>query len=142
VVRALGLRADTVDELRLRNRARAAAVQAALDRLDELTQQDGEDVDTRAVAGVREQLSARLARYERRLDALESSEADEVPFFAGYEAAVAIRRAAIDAERDELVRWRDAGMLSDKSLRVLQRELDHEESTLPMTTPQSPWRNP
>jgi hypothetical protein len=141
-VRALRVRANTVDELRLRNRARAAAVQAALDRLDELTQLDGDDYETRAVDSVRGLLSARLERYQRRLDVLQSSEPDGTPVFAGYEAAVAIRRAAIDAERDELVRWRDAGMLSDKSLRVLQRELDHEESTLPMTTPQSPWRNP
>lgn len=142
VVRALGLRADTVDELRLRNRARAAAVQAALDRLDEMIQQGGDDVDTRAIESARNQLSVRLARYQRRIDVLESSEAADIPFFAGYEAAVRVRRTAIDAEHDELVRWRDAGMLSDKSLRVLQRELDHEESTLPLTTPQSPWRSP
>ncbi len=59
-----------------------------------------------------------------------------------YEAAVVIRRAAIEAERDELLRWRDAGMLSDKSLRALERELDHEEVMLPTTTEQSPWSNP
>ena len=38
-----------------------------------------------------------------------------------------VRREVIDAQREELLRWRDAGHLPDTSLRVLQRELDHEE---------------
>ncbi len=142
VVRALGLRANAVDEVRLRNQARTAAVHAALDRLDELDQQDRDDVDTRAIDAARDQLSGHLERYQRRLDLLESSESDEIPISPGYEAAAGIRRAAIDAQRDELVRWRDAGMLPDRSLRVLQRELDHEEGTLPMGTPRSRRRNP
>ena len=33
-----------------------------------------------------------------------------------------------DAQREELVRWRDAGRLSDRGLRELDRELDIEES--------------
>lgn len=132
LVRALGLRADATDELRLRNRARAAAVQAALDRLDSLDQQDDVDVDPRVIDGVRQQLSARLERYQHRLNLL--SDAAEAPAAPRYEAAVAIRRIAIDAQRDELVRWRDAGMLPDQSLRAIERELDHEESTLPMRT--------
>ncbi|MCA2321951.1 cation:proton antiporter [Mycobacterium intracellulare] len=132
LVRALGLRANAADELRLRNRARAAAVRAALDRLDALGQQDDADVDPRVIDGVRQQLSARLERYQHRLDLL--SDAAEAPAAPRYEAAVAIRRIAIDAQRDELVRWRDAGMLPDQSLRAIERELDHEESTLPMRT--------
>lgn len=132
LVRALGLRANAADELRLRNRARAAAVQAALDRLDSLDQNDDADVDPRVIDGVRQQLSARLERYQHRLDLL--SDAGETPAAPRYEAAVAIRRVAIDAQRDELVRWRDAGMLPDQSLRAIERELDHEESTLPMRT--------
>ncbi|OBE99020.1 Na+/H+ antiporter [Mycobacterium sp. 852002-10029_SCH5224772] len=140
LVRALGLRADATDELRLRNRARAAAVQAALDRLDSLDQQDGADVDPRVIDNVRQQLSARLERYQHRLDLL--SDAEETPTSPGYyEAAVGIRRAAIDAQRDELVRWRDAGMLPDQSLRAIERELDHEESTLPVRPPRARRRH-
>lgn len=141
LVRALGVRANAVDELRLRNQARAAAVEAALNRLDEIEHDDDEDVDVRTIDGLREQLSARLKRYRRRIDVLESADPDNIPKPTGYEAAVGMRRAAIDAQRDELVRWRDAGMLSDRSLRALQRELDHEEGTLPVSTPQSPWRD-
>ncbi|MGH3557478.1 Na+/H+ antiporter [Mycobacterium sp.] len=142
LVRALGLHANAVDEVRLRNQARRAAVQAALDRLDELDKQDSDDVDPRAIEGVREQLSDRLERYQRRLDLLESWDSDEIPASPGYEAAVGIRRTAIEAERDELLRWRDAGMLPDQSLRVLERELDHEEGALPIATPRSRWRSP
>lgn len=134
VVRALGVHAKAVDEVRLRNRARTAAVRAALDTLDELGEQADDDADARAVEAVRRQLCIRLERYQRRLDLL--SDADELPNYPEYEAAVAVRRAAINAERDELVRWRDAGMLPDRSLRVLERELDHEEVTLPVGTPQ------
>ncbi|OBH06888.1 sodium:proton antiporter [Mycobacterium sp. E1747] len=129
VARALGVHAKAVDELRLRNRARTAAVRAALDALDELSQ--GSEADARAIDAVRKQLCTRLERYQRRLDLL--SDSDDLPSHPEYEAAVAIRRAAIDAERDELVRWRDAGMLPDRSLRVLERELDHEEVMLPTT---------
>jgi CPA1 family monovalent cation:H+ antiporter len=139
LVRALGLRADAADELRLRNRARAAAVRAALDRLDSMDQRDDADVDPRVIDIVRQQLSARLERYQHRLDLL--SDADETPDTRGYEAAVAIRRVAIDAQRDELVRWRDAGMLPDQSLRAIERELDHEESTLPTGVPRSRRRS-
>jgi CPA1 family monovalent cation:H+ antiporter len=49
-----------------------------------------------------------------------------------HEAAAQARRDVLDAQRDELLRWRDAGRLPDTSLRILQRELDHEERLLPM----------
>jgi CPA1 family monovalent cation:H+ antiporter len=42
-----------------------------------------------------------------------------------------VRRQMIDAEREELLRWRDAGRLPDAGLRALERELDHEEGLLP-----------
>ena len=48
-----------------------------------------------------------------------------------YEAALRLRRAVIDAQREELLRWRDVGRLPDEGLRVLERELDHEEGLLP-----------
>ena len=41
-----------------------------------------------------------------------------------------VRRAVIDAEREELLRLRDVGRLPDSGLRVLERELDHEEGLL------------
>jgi hypothetical protein len=44
---------------------------------------------------------------------------------------VRVHRAVIDAERDTLLRWRDVGKLPDSAMRVLERELDHQEGLLP-----------
>jgi CPA1 family monovalent cation:H+ antiporter len=80
---------------------------------------------------MRKQLGHRMDRYQHRLDLLEQSDSDEVPESPQYEAALRTRRSVIDAQREELLRWRDAGRLSDEGLRVLERELDHEERLLP-----------
>jgi monovalent cation/hydrogen antiporter len=131
LVRRLGLKANEADKVRVRNEARSASVQAALDRLDEIRQEQHGNVEDHAIENMRRQLNLRLERYRRRLDLLEKSDSDEVPHSPQYEAALQIRRAVIDAQREELLRWRDAGRLSDEGLRVLERELDHEERLLP-----------
>ena len=131
LVRALGLRADAADQARLRNHARSASVEAGLQRLEEMTREEHDAVDDRAIEALRTYLEARLARYRRRLDLLENAESGEVPYSPQYDAAVRVRRAVIDAEREELLRLRDVGRLPDAGLRVLERELDHEEGLLP-----------
>jgi monovalent cation/hydrogen antiporter len=131
LVRALGLRADEADQARLRNEARIAAVEAALQRLDDLEAEQHDDVDDRAIGALRTQLRTRLNRYRMRLDLLDSAEAGEIPPSPEYEAALRLRRAVIEAQRGELLAWRDVGKLPDESLRTLERELDHEEGLLP-----------
>ncbi len=131
LVRWLGLRANHTDEARLRNEARSAAVRAALNRLDDVQGQHHDHVEDEAIQTMRRQLQSRLDRYRRRLDLLEQAESHELPQSPQYEAALMVRQAVIDAEREELLRWRDVGRLSDESLRVLNRELDHEELVLP-----------
>nr|WP_308440002.1 Na+/H+ antiporter [Asanoa iriomotensis] len=130
LVRMLGLRANVSDQARLRNEARSASVAAALERLDELAEAGDED-ELRAIEATRAQLVARQARYQGRIDLLRDADATELPVSPRYEAALRVRRAAIDAQREEVLRWRDAGQLPDEGLRVLQRELDHEEGLLP-----------
>jgi Na+/H+ antiporter len=131
LVRALGLRADQADEARLRNQARMAAVESALELLDEAAHQQHDEVEDQAIVALRAQLNARLTRYRTRLALLENAEAGEIPMSPQYEANLRLRRAVIGAQRDELVRWRDLGRLPDESLRILERELDHEEGLLP-----------
>jgi CPA1 family monovalent cation:H+ antiporter len=80
---------------------------------------------------MRKQLEIRLERYRRRLDLLEKAESDEAPTSPQYEAALMVRQQVIEAQREELLRWRDSGNLTDEGLRVLERELDHEELLLP-----------
>jgi monovalent cation/hydrogen antiporter len=135
LVSRLGLRANEADKARQRNEARSASVRAALDRLDEIQHEQHDHVEDKAIENMRRLLGLRLERYRRRLDLLEKAESDEVPHSPQYEAALGVRRAVIDAQREELVRWRDAGRLSDEGLRVLERELDHEERLLPDRSP-------
>jgi monovalent cation/hydrogen antiporter len=131
LVQMLGLRADRADQARMRNEARAASVEAALDRLADLAAQRHEAVEDQAISSIRAALETRLTRYRRRLDLLQQAEAGQIPFNPEYEAAVRVRRAVIEAQREELLRWRDAGQLTDDGWRMLERELDHEEGLLP-----------
>ncbi|MFI5897645.1 Na+/H+ antiporter [Actinoplanes sp. NPDC051513] len=127
LVRWLGLRANKNDLARERNEARSAAVQAALDRLDEIRHEEHDHIEDRAIETMSKQLTVRLERYRKRLDLIEKADSDEVPVSPQYEAALAVRREVIEAQREELLRWRDSGKLTDEGLRVLERELDHEE---------------
>jgi CPA1 family monovalent cation:H+ antiporter len=131
LVKRLGLRANQTDKARLRNEARSAAVRAALNRLDDIQGEHHDNVEDEAMETMRTQLQVRLDRYRHRLDLLEQVDSPEVPPSPQYEAALMVRQAVIDAEREELLRWRDAGRLDDENLRVLNRELDHEELVLP-----------
>ncbi|MCU1670083.1 MAG: Na+/H+ antiporter [Blastococcus sp.] len=135
LARALRLRVDRADEARLRNEARVAAAEAAVARLDELEAEQHDDLDDQAIARSRDQLRARQRRYRRRLALLDTSEAGEIPLSPTYEADLRVRRAALDAQRESLLHWRDVGRLPDESLRILERELDHEEGLLPARGP-------
>jgi monovalent cation/hydrogen antiporter len=130
IARALGVHADPADAAALRNEARAASAQAGLTRLDQLTEDpnlNGHELD-----GMRSTLQLRLRRYQAPGDADADEEGPDVaaPGSPEHEAVLWARRAVIDAQREELLRWRDAGHLPDSSLRVLERELDHEERTV------------
>jgi CPA1 family monovalent cation:H+ antiporter len=134
IARVLGVRADPADAALVRTQARAASVQAGLSRLDQIAEDDA--VPTPVLAALRASLDAKARRYRLLLDRLETEEdqaaaAPGAPGTSDYEAALQARRAVIDAQREELLRWRDAGHLPDASLRILERELDHEERTLP-----------
>ncbi|MFF5080427.1 Na+/H+ antiporter [Actinoplanes sp. NPDC000266] len=131
LVRMLGLRANHADDARERNEARSAAVRAALDRLEDIQEEQHDHVEDRAIENMRKQLEIRLERYSKRLDLLENADSDEMPTSPEYEAALMVRRMVIESQREELLRWRDAGNLNDESLRILERELDHEERLLP-----------
>jgi CPA1 family monovalent cation:H+ antiporter len=131
LARVLGLRADELDQARMRNEARAASVEAALRRLDEMEAERHDDVTDRAISGIRSQLRTRLDRYRHRLDLLDNAGSGEVPLSPEYEAALRLRRSVIEAQRMELLHWRDVGRLPDEGLRALERELDHEEGLLP-----------
>jgi CPA1 family monovalent cation:H+ antiporter len=131
IAHALGVHADPADAALVRTQARAASVQAGLARLDQIAVDDA--VPVPVLSALRASLDGKARRYRQVLDRLETAE-DPAPATLGssdYEAALQARRAVIDAQREELLRWRDAGHLPDASLRILEGELDHEERTLP-----------
>lgn len=99
--------------------------------LNDVEAQEHDDIHADVIETMREQLRARLARYQGRLDLLRETDSTDLPVSPRYEAALHVRRVAIDAQREELLRWRDAGRLPDDGLRILERELDHEERLLP-----------
>lgn len=126
------LRANEADRARLRNQVRAASVEAALARLHDLEHDEHADGDDkRVVAAARENLDGQLTRYRGRLDLLEDVDDGEIPTSPRHEATLRVRRLVIEAQREEILRWRDAGRLPDQALRVLERELDHEERVMP-----------
>jgi monovalent cation/hydrogen antiporter len=113
----------------VRTQARAASVQAGLSCLDQIAEDDA--VPEPALAALRASLDGKARRYRQVLDRLETGEDITPAGSPEFEASLQARRAVIDAQREELLRWRDAGHLPDASLRMLERELDHEERTLP-----------
>jgi monovalent cation/hydrogen antiporter len=135
LARALDIRAKPADESRLRKLAGIAAIKAAIERLDALKQQSPNTIERQAIDTVRKQLSSRLKHRQQQLDVLEVTDTDDIPVFPSDDALLEMRRAAIDAQREELLRWRDAGMLPDRGLRALGRALDHEEGMLAFSRP-------
>ena len=95
-------------------------------------------LDGDAVTALRARLTGQLSRAERRIASTDAQELPPAgtPVPAAADIAIAaMRRSVIDAQREELLTWRDAGRLPDTSLRILQRELDHEEHALPGMNP-------
>ena len=113
----------------LRNQARLAAIEASLLRLEQLADAGAQPEE--AVTVLRRMAEIRRKRYADRVSLLSAVEDDVLPTDDRRDASVGLRRAMLDAERDSLLDWRDSGRLPDASLRILQRELDHEESLLP-----------
>lgn len=129
LLRWLDLRANPSEEAQLRNEARLAAVEAAEAVIEEM--EDRHEIPSRTADAMRETLERRAERYRARISMLQDTDDDDVTWTPEFEAGVRARHAVIDAEREELLRWRDSGRLPDESLRKLLRELDHEERTLP-----------
>jgi NhaP-type Na+/H+ or K+/H+ antiporter len=128
LLRRLGLRINEAEAVQVRNEARLAAIAAAREAVNDM-QAEG-DLPAPIADSLRSALEHRRDRLRDRISLLEEAEGDEV-WSPELELAVRAQHRLIAAQRDELVRWRDSGRLPDESLRQMQRELDHEELTLP-----------
>jgi monovalent cation/hydrogen antiporter len=128
LLRLLRLRADAAQEVQVRNEARLAALAAAGVAVDDMQADAGLPAPIADL--LRDALRHRTERLRARISLLADADG-EAPGSPDLDAAVAAQHAVIAAQRDELIRWRDAGRLPDHSLRQLMHELDQEERTLP-----------
>jgi CPA1 family monovalent cation:H+ antiporter len=127
LLRRLGLKADPAENAHIRHEARLAAIGAALSTVDDM--EEGHEIPASVADRLRTALRHRAETDERVFEIWTTD--GEGGWTPELEAAIRAQHAVIDAQREELVRWRDGGRLSDDILRALQHELDHEESVLP-----------
>jgi Na+/H+ antiporter len=128
LLRRLGLRANDAEDAQIRHEARLAALRAAQSAVTEM--QASRDIPASVAESMRAALRRQADRDEARYSMLTDSDG-EIGWSPELEAAIRAQHAVIDAQREELLRWRDSGRMSDESLRQLQHELDLEERTLP-----------
>jgi hypothetical protein len=121
LIRALGVHDDGAEE-REEVAARISVAEAAIARLDEVAGEDWVREDTaERVRG--------LYNYRRqRFGALSDGDGSEYEERTGN--YIRLMLELFDAQREELVRLRNAGEISDEVRRRVERELDLEESRL------------
>jgi CPA1 family monovalent cation:H+ antiporter len=104
-------------------RARIAAADAALERLDELEDEDWVSEEThRRMRGV---YDFRKRRFESRLEEDGDGEIEQ-----GSMAYQRLRRQVLEAERAEIIRQRNRGLITDDIMRRIERDLDLEDARL------------
>jgi monovalent cation/hydrogen antiporter len=128
VLRRLGLRADAADEAQVRHEARLAALTAARTAVNDM--QADHEISAELADRLRAAIARRVDTASARISMLAESE-DGVSPTPEFRAAIEAQQTVIDAQREELLRWRDSGRLPHESLRQLQLELDLEERGLP-----------
>lgn len=122
LIHRLGVTADGEDE-REDLRARLAATRAALAQLDVLVDEDWTREET--IERMRNLYQYRKRRFAARAGKIEDD---------GYEdrslAYQQVVQSVLGAQRDELVRLRDEGEISNETMNRVIRDLDLEESRL------------
>jgi Na+/H+ antiporter len=124
LIRSLRLRGDEEADALVELKGRLKAAQAALDRLEQLY--NDEQVPLDAQERMREHYEERIQRYEAGLQAGGTSEE-----YAESSAAWRDwRRELLTAEREAIVSMRDRGQLPPEVMRRIQRDLDLEEARI------------
>jgi CPA1 family monovalent cation:H+ antiporter len=125
LIRHLGLDDGDPSLEREENEARLRTAEAALERLEELTEEEWVRDDTaERVAGA---YRYRHRRFAARFDDGDGDGHDYEGRSEDYQRLV---RELLLAQRSKLIRMRDDGEINDQVLRVLERELDLEDSRL------------
>ncbi|HTZ92253.1 MAG TPA: Na+/H+ antiporter [Streptosporangiaceae bacterium] len=130
LLRRLGLYANAAEDAQVRHDARLAALGAARTAVNDM--QAGHEITAELADRLRATIARRIERAARQINMVEEAEG-ELRATPELQVTVLAQQAIIDAQREELLRWRDSGRLPDESLRRLQLELDLEERGLPET---------
>jgi CPA1 family monovalent cation:H+ antiporter len=104
-------------------RARIAAASAALSRLDDLADEDWVRAETHE--RMRALYDYRIRRFESQLDEEDDGEIEQ-----GSQAYQRLRRTVLEAERAEIIRQRNRGLITDDIMRRIERDLDLEDARL------------
>ena len=123
LIRRLDVRDDGV-EAREELLGRRAAVDAALGKLDDLAGEEWTREDTI------ERMRGLYDYRRRRLATLAGEPEDEENYERRARKYQRMIRAVLDAQREELVRLRNAGTISNDVMHRLERELDLEDERL------------
>ena len=130
IIRTLGLEDDGSAE-REEVRARIGAAEAALARLEELEEEEWVREDT--AERVRGMYGYRRSRFVAREKASTDDDAEGLDGDGLEERSASYQRLTrelVRAQREQLVRLRDGGHISDEALRRVERDLDLEEARL------------
>jgi monovalent cation/hydrogen antiporter len=122
VIRWLGVEPDDTAAQK-EAKARLLAAQAAIERLDALS--DEEWVRDGTAQRMRGAYQFRIRRFSARFD-----EADDGAIEEGSLAYQRLRRELLEAEREEIVRLRNQGRISDEIMHRIERDLDLEDTRL------------
>ena len=122
VIRALRLEEDDL-AAREEAKARLHAAKAALERLDELVDEDWARPET--ATRLRGLYGFRRDRFRSRLDGTDDTSLDEQS--ADYQR---LRRELLNAERHAIVELRRTGRIDDAVMHRIQRDLDLEDQRL------------
>jgi monovalent cation/hydrogen antiporter len=127
VIRRLGLAGGEGAAEREETEARLRAAEAALERIDELEDEDWVREDT--AGRMRDFYEYRRRRFAAR-SAGQSEDGKEDDYEERSLAYQRFRRELLDAERAALLRLRNQGRLSDETRRRIERDLDLEDARL------------
>jgi len=123
LIRLFGLHDDGRPD-RVEVKARIKAAKAAIARIDELIGEDWvrEETATR-LRGLHE---FRIRRFRARIDESVDGDGEDDRSFAYQQ----LQRSVLEAQREELIRLRDARFINDEVLRRIEHDLDLEDARL------------
>jgi Na+/H+ antiporter len=122
VIKVLGVEDDGTLEQR-ESKARILAARAAIDRIEELREQEW--VRDETADRMRGLYDFRIRRFSARFDDEDDGSIDRQSY-----AYQRLRRKVLEAERAEIIRLRNVGKINDEIMRRIERDLDLEDTRL------------